>query len=883
MSPNPLHQDELVDRACATVRQEAEGLDAARTEAALERVRERLGVAPEVTGKVLGCADLQRLLPAFLAGTLSHERELLVADHTRTCIACRRALKTLEAGEEETAPAAAAPVRGGLRQLPRWAWAAAAAVALLLGLQLLVLRQVWPGGQGGVMLRVLKGAVIGLGEGQGRAQAFGSGADAPYGQQLVTPRGQSAMVRLADGSVVEIKERSRLTVLRRRGGTVLELEGGNVIVEAAKQEEGKHLWVDTGDARVEVVGTVFAVNHGTRGSRVSVFEGEVKVAQAGRAERVLHRGDQATTSARVKRVALAEEVEWSDKREEHLALLAGMAMLQREMAALPRPEKRFDTDLLDRLPEGTVFYAALPNLSTSLDEGLRRLQARIAEDPELSAALGSGDGLATIGRLAERLAGLGGELGDELVATGWIGADRQFVGPVAIAEVGDPAGFRARLEAELATLQSEHEVEVTIVEDPSAAVSSEHGLLVWIGPDVVVIAPEGAALAGAAAALQGAPGAFRDSSFHAAVADRYQNGVDGILAVDLAGILARGPDDDDREHLGRLGLSGVRHLVVEQWVEEEKTRRHAVLSFAGARQGIASWLAAPAPMQALTFVSPEATTVMSFVVKEPALVIEDVIAALTAEERERFETDRQKFVSEHGWDPIEDLARPLGGEIVFGIDGPLAPEPSWKLVVEVYDPARLQSGIERLVADLDGVLRREGKGSLSIEDAGDDEWVITRVKETGSELAAHYRFVDGYMVATPNAALLDRALKYRSSGQSLLQSARLRNLLPPDAQVNLSALWYSDFSSLAGAAGALSGLAEGAAQQQMPPAMQRLASELGQGGPTVVFAYGEEESIRVSSSSPRSALGLADLFLLSNGGLGAMQEMGGHEPGAIDG
>ena len=65
--------------------------------------------------------------------------------------------------------------------------------------------------------------------------------------------------------------------------------------------------------------------------------------------------------------------------------------------------------------------------------------------------------------------------------------------------------------------------------------------------------------------------------------------------------------------------------------------------------------------------------------------------------------------------------------------------------------------------------------------------------------------------------------------------------------------------------------------------MQRRASELGQGGPTVVFAYGEEDSIRVSSSSPRSALGLADLFLLSNGGLGAMQEMGGHESGAIDG
>ena len=397
MKNEALREDELVDRACAAVRQEAEGLDPARADAALERVRERLGVAPEtVPGRVLGCGDIQRLLPAFLAGTLSHERELLVADHTRTCIACRRALKSLEQGaREEVAPAAAAPAG---RQIPRWAWAAAAAVALLLGLQLLVLKQVWPGGAAsGAMLRVMQGAVIGLAD--NRAEAFGAGAEVPYGRELLTPRGQSAMVRLADGSVVELKERSRFTVVRRRGGTALQLEGGNVIVEAAKQAEGKHLWVTTGDAEVAVVGTVFAVNSGTRGSRVSVYEGEVRVDQAGRDQRVLRPGQQATTSARVRPVSLAEEVEWSDRREQHLALLAGAALLEREIAALPRPEKRFDSELLGRLPAGTVFFAAVPNLSSSLDEGLQRLQARLAQDPELAQALGTGGDLARMGEL----------------------------------------------------------------------------------------------------------------------------------------------------------------------------------------------------------------------------------------------------------------------------------------------------------------------------------------------------------------------------------------------------------------------------------------------------------------------------------------------------
>src|SRR3954449_2977410 len=120
-----LRHDELVERACAAIRQEVEGSDPARAEAALERVRERLGVAPDVPGQVLGCADIQRLLPAFLAGVLPAEREMLVADHTRTCIACRRALKSFEKGGEEVAPVEAAS-----RRLPRWVLPVAAAVVV---------------------------------------------------------------------------------------------------------------------------------------------------------------------------------------------------------------------------------------------------------------------------------------------------------------------------------------------------------------------------------------------------------------------------------------------------------------------------------------------------------------------------------------------------------------------------------------------------------------------------------------------------------------------------------------------------------------------------------------------------------------------------------
>jgi hypothetical protein len=46
-------------------------------------------------------------------------------------------------------------------------------------------------------------------------------------------------------------------------------------------------------------------------------------------------------------------------------------------------------------------------------------------------------------------------------------------------------------------------------------------------------------------------------------------------------------------------------------------------------------------------------------------------------------------------------------------------------------------------------------------------------------------------------------------------------------------------------------------------------------GPTVVFAYGEEDEIRVSSSSPRNPLGLVDLLLMKGAGVAPIAQAKG--------
>jgi hypothetical protein len=64
----------------------------------------------------------------------------------------------------------------------------------------------------------------------------------------------------------------------RANDLTIRLGRGSVMVEAAKRRKG-HLFVDTGDCRVAVTGTLFGVSAGVKGSRVSVVQGEVHVAQ----------------------------------------------------------------------------------------------------------------------------------------------------------------------------------------------------------------------------------------------------------------------------------------------------------------------------------------------------------------------------------------------------------------------------------------------------------------------------------------------------------------------------------------------------------------------------------------------------------------------------
>ncbi|HEY2382682.1 MAG TPA: TIGR03435 family protein [Terriglobia bacterium] len=137
--------------------------------------------------------------------------------------------------------------------------------------------------------------------------------------RIVRSNDANKIVNLSDGSQIEMRAYSEMALENADDGLRVRLNDGGVIIHAAKQRHG-HLYVETADVLVSVTGTVFFVSAETSGSRVAVIEGSVQV-QQGTQSSELTAGKQLSTRATMSAIAIAEEISWSRRAPEYLALL----------------------------------------------------------------------------------------------------------------------------------------------------------------------------------------------------------------------------------------------------------------------------------------------------------------------------------------------------------------------------------------------------------------------------------------------------------------------------------------------------------------------------------------------------------------------------------
>jgi hypothetical protein len=375
--------EKRLDAALAALR--ADQSSERDTDDALKRVWERLESAAAAP-RGSACAEMREELPALVAGKLSESRATLLQAHGRECLPCRRALGDEEAraaGLSSVRTAASAPKPGGFNWT-RLA-AAAAVLATVVGLGSLAVREM--GGldapvAGTARLIELEGTMFSPQEGS--TVELSQGAEIEAGRWLRTGKDSHARLELSDGSLVEVNERSQVLVRETGEATTLLLRRGGVIVEAAPRRQ-RNLFVETDELSVAVKGTIFSVQHGLQGSRVGVLEGSVQV-DAGRDESpLLEPGQQMASRRDQGRSDLRKQVEWSRQYAHYTALLDELEAVRASLAAEPFEHRsRHSTELLDAMPSGTVFYAAVPNNSNNLRRFVELVTERLGDSPQLA-------------------------------------------------------------------------------------------------------------------------------------------------------------------------------------------------------------------------------------------------------------------------------------------------------------------------------------------------------------------------------------------------------------------------------------------------------------------------------------------------------------------
>jgi hypothetical protein len=826
-----------------------------RMEQAAARVRQKLFPHNRATQERLrSCSDYQSLIPSYLNRTLSAGRSLLLQDHTRECPACRHALDQARSGNVRTL---VRPVTPPSNTIPKW-WAIAAMAALTLGIGALLVNRMLPTGSGRMTVASVRGILYSVSD--TAVTPIFSGKEITEGQRVRTAKDSTAVVRLADGSMVELNERAEISVARAGRGTAIRLGRGNIIVQAAKQRNGT-LDVVTADCTISVKGTIFAVDRGTKGSRVSVVEGSVQVAQ-GSEKQMLKPGQQVSTDASVETTSVGDAVAWSRDSTRYMALLGEFSVIKKGLEAMPSPALRHDSKLLPLAPADAVLYAAIPNVGPALAEADRLFKGRLQESPVLREWWEQQKGGPKLDAMLQKLRTFSDYLGDEIVFSISGDWDGNYSQPMLLAEVKKPGldAFLINEFRQLALEGGKDLPEIVSINKPADGSQQLHGrrnraryknsdqpasMLIGVNQNLLAVAWNQKQMDELGDRIAAASPSAPQGGLLGNVREAYDRGAAWLLCVNMEQIANhvvgrhRGNDGSKLP----AGLDAMRYLIVERKDMGGKTENQATLTFQGGRSGIAGWIAAPAPMGSLDFVSPNATFVLSMVLRSPESMLRDLFAAL-ADKDPQFQATLDWFSNESGIRISPALGEPLGGEVTFAVDGPLLPLPSWKLAIEVYSPDGLQSTIEQFVAVINKDMKcADCKVTLAKDQSNGRTYYTLSSNKVSYQV--DYTYVDGYLLAAPSRTLLNTAIQNRATGFTLAQSEAFRSQLPVGGNLNFSGVLYHNLGS------ALKPLADqlqnfGGATEGQRKSIAALAANT---TPGLVYVYGQQDRITIASSS----------------------------------
>jgi len=842
--------DKAIDEVCqAPVSTEQVAQASARV---LLRMREEFNKVvlhpsadPSNRDRIQSCEDFRSLIPAYLTSSLTPARRLLFEDHIRECVGCRKALEIAKRGSAQVSAGRISVVRRIQPGHLKWALPVAAMLVVAVAAQTGPVRDwLWPIDVHATV-QVVDGGLFSVSGQDVRTVKAGQRID--RGQAVRTGAASGAMLELADGTRIEMAARSELSLGRARDGVKVQLARGNVIVKAAKQHG--HLYVETGDCTVAVVGTVFSVNSGVKGSRVVVIEGKVHVTQDGK-EQSVEPGQQVFTNPEMGEVSLEQAIGWSREAEEWFKELTafGQDMAKR----LEGQSMRYTSTLVPLVPSDTLVFASLPNVAQPFKESYQLFRQRVGENAALANWWHQADQPANgmnLNEIADRFAEVGAYLGSEVVLA--LPKEMKDRGPLLLAEAARPDALISALEGDLRRLAavSGKPAEIRLAHNKQElAGMTGSGLVIYVA-DGLMIASDPAAVMRTIAIHEGKlANGFAGTPLYSRLEQAYREGVGWLLAVDLQQIVPVGDNKTPQ-----LGFDNVRQLVLEQKTGMGSAASRITLAFNQERHGMAAWLGAPAPMGALDFVSPDAYGFSSWVVKDPELILDDIFKLV--QDNPQALQHLRDIEQTHGIDLRRDLAEPLGNEVLVAIDGPLLPTPSWKVVLEVNDMPRLENAIQYAVTNVNRELQMRQKPEWSLGSETVDGKTYHSLTSKGSPVEIHYTSWMGYMLLAPSRALLMESIRLHDSGNSIARSAAFRAEMPSDGRDISSGIMYQNVDAISRA---LPSAATDALSLNFQNQLQQ-AAVLQKSFPKVAVVYGEQDRI-VGSAKGSFGINIASML-----------------------
>lgn len=506
------------------------------------------------------------------------------------------------------------------------------------------------------------------------------------------------------------------------------------------------------------------------------------------------------------------------------------------------PPERTESRLLPLLPESTVFYGALGNYGEAAHQALAVFRREREQNPELREwwQKAEKDGEASkFEDFIEKYYEISQYLGDEAVAAAWTAEGSKSPSFVLLTEIRKP-GLKELLQKLTPEFAGKSVASIRIV-DPEELARAKDGdekkLAILVRPDFLVAAFDISTLRFFNEQLDRKSQEFASTPFGARILEAYAGGTSALAAADVQKLIALIPSNADKnqaaknqEMLKRSGFGDAKYLVWQHRTVSGRAASEVELSFTGPRHGVASWLAAPGPMESLEFISPAAAIAVGILLKSPAEIYDDVRDLAQATNPNAFAM-QSAMEQQLKLSVRDDLLGQLTGQIAFELDSIGTSEAVWKTIWGVKNPERLQATFDKLLAMQHmGIQQSEQDGII---------YYTVQVPSAQKKNEFAYAFVDGYLVAGSSRDSVSEAIGRHKSGDSITKSPQFTASLPPSPHAEVSGLFYEDAAAM---------LAMGMRQAQ-PDLAKLFAQASTERNPAVAFAYGEESAIRETSMS----------------------------------